>query len=68
MMASYSAAMFAVGGSGITFALAAIQDLIEKDLNRASRVKVIDLIWVVPDASEGFLLGMIEPHTSNILA
>jgi ferric-chelate reductase len=46
--------MFAVGGSGITFALAAIQDLIEKDLNRASRVKVIDLIWVVPDASEGF--------------
>ncbi|RDB26830.1 Ferric reductase transmembrane component 5 [Hypsizygus marmoreus] len=50
IFASYSAAVFIVGGSGITFALSVVQDLIKKDLKGRSRVKVIELIWVVPDA------------------
>lgn len=50
IFASYSAAVFVVGGSGITFALAAVQDLIQKDLRGRSRVKVIELVWVVQDA------------------
>lgn len=29
VFASYSAAMFVVGGSGITFALSAVQDLVQ---------------------------------------
>ncbi|KAF8201138.1 hypothetical protein K438DRAFT_1671354 [Mycena galopus ATCC 62051] len=50
MMAhSYSAAVFVVGGSGISFAMAVIQDLIDKDLRGQSRVKIIELIWTVPD-------------------
>lgn len=49
MFASYSAAVFIVGGSGISFALAAVQDLIQEDLKGRSRVKVIELIWVVQD-------------------
>jgi ferric-chelate reductase len=49
VFASYSAAVFVVGGSGISFALSAVQDLVHKDLQRASRVKVIELIWCVQD-------------------
>ncbi|KAF8066781.1 hypothetical protein FPV67DRAFT_1496412 [Lyophyllum atratum] len=49
IFASYSAAIFVVGGSGITFALSTIQDLIRKDLKGRSRVKVIELVWVVQD-------------------
>ena len=49
VFSSFSAAVFAAGGSGITFALSAIQDLVQKDLRGASRVKIIELIWIVPD-------------------
>jgi len=49
MFHSYSAAVFVVGGSGISFAMAAIQDLIDKDLRGQSRVKIIELIWSVQD-------------------
>jgi len=49
LFSSFSSAVFVVGGSGISFALASIQDLIKKDLNGESRVKSIDLIWSVPD-------------------
>jgi hypothetical protein len=51
VFSSFSAAVFIVGGSGITFALSAIQDLVQKDLHGASRVKIIELIWIVPDPS-----------------
>ncbi|KAJ6558682.1 hypothetical protein B0H10DRAFT_1846647 [Mycena sp. CBHHK59/15] len=50
MFNSYSAALFVVGGSGITFALSAVQELIQQDLRGESRVKVIELIWAVQDA------------------
>jgi len=49
MFHSYSAAVFVVGGSGVSFALSAIQDLIAKDLRGQSRVKIIELIWTVQD-------------------
>lgn len=50
MMDSYSGAVFVVGGSGITFALSSISDLVQKDLQGLSRLKVIHLIWCVQDA------------------
>lgn len=50
MMDSYSGAVFLVGGSGITFALSALTDLVQKDLRTSSRLKVIHLIWCVQDA------------------
>jgi hypothetical protein len=49
VFASYSAAVFVVGGSGITFALAALQELVQADLAGKSRVKIIELIWSVQD-------------------
>ncbi|KAF8336099.1 hypothetical protein F5887DRAFT_988205, partial [Amanita rubescens] len=55
--ASYSAVVMMVGGSGITFALSIIQDLVQKDLQAQSRVKIIDLVWMVqnPDAMVPFI-------------
>lgn len=50
MMDSYSGAVFMVGGSGITFALSSIADLVQKDIQGSSRLKVIHLIWCVQDA------------------
>jgi hypothetical protein len=49
VFSSFSAAVFVAGGSGITFALSVIQDLVQKDLRGASRVKIIELIWIVPN-------------------
>lgn len=50
MMDSYSGAVFVAGGSGITFALSSITDLLQKDAQGRSRVKVIHLVWSVQDA------------------
>jgi ferric-chelate reductase len=49
MMDSYSGAVFVVGGSGITFALSSIADLVQKDVQGLSRLKAIHLIWCVQD-------------------
>jgi ferric-chelate reductase len=38
-----------IGGSGITFALPIIQDLVQKGTRGESRVKVIGLSWIVPN-------------------
>ncbi|KAJ7100632.1 hypothetical protein B0H15DRAFT_456421 [Mycena belliarum] len=49
MFNSFSAAIFIAGGSGITFALGAIQELVRQDLRGESRVRVIELIWIIQD-------------------
>jgi ferric-chelate reductase len=49
---SYSAAVFVCGGSGISFGLSAVQDLVQKDIEGASRLKVIELIWSIQDPGE----------------
>lgn len=49
VFASFSAAVFVVGGSGVSFALAAVQDLVRRDMKGASRVKAIELVWCVQD-------------------
>lgn len=46
---SFSAAVMIAGGSGITYALPIVQDLIQKDLIGESRTKSIDLIWSIPE-------------------
>ncbi|KAF8443883.1 ferric reductase like transmembrane component-domain-containing protein [Boletus edulis BED1] len=44
---NYSGAMFVAGGSGVTFALSALQDLVLA--GDRSRTKVIELIWSIQD-------------------
>ncbi|KAJ6466914.1 hypothetical protein C8R45DRAFT_838725 [Mycena sanguinolenta] len=64
MFNSFSAAIFVAGGSGITFALSAIQELIQHGLRNESRVRVIEFIWVVQDA--GSLMPLIPQFTALI--
>ncbi|KAJ8090405.1 hypothetical protein PM082_019003 [Marasmius tenuissimus] len=64
MFASFSAAVFVVGGSGITFALSAAQDLIRKDVEGHSRVKVIEIVWSVQDPTS--LVPLLPILTSMI--
>ena len=47
--ASYSAALFICGGSGISFGLSTVQELVQRDIEGRSRVKFVELIWVVQD-------------------
>lgn len=51
VFASYSAAIFVVGGSGISFALSAVQDILQRDSEGASRLKIIEVIWSVRDSA-----------------
>lgn len=44
---SYSAAMFIVGGSGVTFALPAVQELVRAGIS--SSVRDIDIVWCIAD-------------------
>jgi len=46
---SYSAVVLVCGGSGISFGLSVLQHLVQKDIEGASRVKVIELIWSIQD-------------------
>lgn len=49
MFASFSSAVFVCGGSGITFAMSVIQELVQKEEMGQSRMKMINLIWIVQD-------------------
>ncbi|KAG2059380.1 hypothetical protein BDR06DRAFT_949427 [Suillus hirtellus] len=60
VMSSYSGAVFAVGGSGVSFALSAVPDLIQA----ATGVKVIDIIWSVQDPSS---LTPLLPLLTNLV-
>ncbi|KAJ7187520.1 hypothetical protein GGX14DRAFT_611346 [Mycena pura] len=64
MFNSFSVALFVAGGSGIAFALSAIQELIQQDLRGESRVRVIELVWVVQDAAA--LAPLIPQFTAMI--
>lgn len=81
MMDTYSGALFVAGGSGITFALAAVQELIQKDIAGRSHVKVIELVWCVQNAGtlnlttyvfqiadcySGSLMSMLPTFTSLV--
>ncbi|KAK7438029.1 hypothetical protein VKT23_018197 [Stygiomarasmius scandens] len=64
IFSSFSSAVFVCGGSGITFGLSAIQELIQKDLEGKSRVKTIELIWTVQDP--GSLIPLLPLLTSMV--
>ncbi|CAL1710629.1 unnamed protein product [Somion occarium] len=65
LFASFSGALFVAGGSGITFALSAVQDLVQKDLRGESRLKSIELVWIVQDPS---MLIPLIPTFTDILS
>ena len=65
IFSSFSGAMFVAGGSGITFALAAVQDLLKKDLEYRSRIRAMELVWCIQDPSN---LTPLVPLFSTLIA
>ncbi|KAL4080085.1 ferric reductase like transmembrane component-domain-containing protein [Scleroderma yunnanense] len=62
VISNYSGALFVVGGSGITFALSAVQDLVR--LGSTGDMKIIDLVWSIRDIAS--LIPMIPFFTSLV--
>lgn len=62
MLDGFSGALFVVGGSGITFALSAIQELVQKDVQGKSRLNIIELVWSVQDIGGCTLLSTFYYH------
>ena len=65
IFASFSGALFVAGGSGITFALAAVRDLMKKDAESRSRVRAIELVWTVQDPAA---LAPLLPLFASLVA
>lgn len=49
MVTSYSAAMLVAGGSGVTYMLSTVSELLRKATEGACGVKFIELVWSVQD-------------------
>ncbi|KAI6110392.1 ferric reductase like transmembrane component-domain-containing protein [Pisolithus croceorrhizus] len=62
VMSSYSGALFVVGGSGITFALSAVQELVRSENDRG--VRVIDIVWGIRSAKS--LIPMVQLFASLV--
>ncbi|TFY64102.1 hypothetical protein EVJ58_g2857 [Rhodofomes roseus] len=46
---SFSGAMLVAGGSGVTYALATTQEIMQKSAEGASRTRVVELVWSITD-------------------
>lgn len=47
VISSFSGAMIVAGGSGITYALSTVEDLLESRAAGAGRTRVVELVWSV---------------------
>lgn len=65
VFASFSGALIVCGGSGITFGLSILQDLVAKDAVGECRLKYVELIWVVP--SQANLEGSVLPDLMELV-
>ncbi|TFY69686.1 hypothetical protein EVJ58_g278 [Rhodofomes roseus] len=65
MLSSFSGALLVVGGSGISYGLAAAEELIRKAADGTSSVTVLDLVWCVPYSD---CLTPMIPHFTFLLA
>ena len=54
VMSSYSSVLLVSGGSGITFGLGAVEELIMDIRNGRSSVKFIELVWTTQDRGWSF--------------
>lgn len=69
--ASYSAVVLIAGGTGITYVLSILLDLIKKDSEGVSRVRVIEVIWMVQDPcmyTHFIFHRLLKSYLSNPLA
>jgi hypothetical protein len=50
---AYSGAVLVAGGSGISYVMSVLDDMLRKHTNGMSHVRVIEVIWSVMDPGEG---------------
>ncbi|KAA1477942.1 hypothetical protein DENSPDRAFT_885508 [Dentipellis sp. KUC8613] len=67
VFAAYSGAVLVAGGSGITFVLGVLEDLLHKHVEGRSRLCAVDVVWSVANASAvtdvlGPILDLIRTH------
>ncbi|CCM01239.1 uncharacterized protein FIBRA_03288 [Fibroporia radiculosa] len=65
VLTSFSGAMLIAGGSGITYPLSTLQEMIQKGAEGASRVRVVELVWSITDPAA---LGPMMPQFRALLA
>lgn len=71
VFSSFCAAVIICGGSGISFGLSLLHDLVAKDGVAESRLKYVELVWVVPeqrsmdDAAMEELVGLVDEANFN---
>ncbi|ETW75457.1 ferric reductase [Heterobasidion irregulare TC 32-1] len=64
LFASYSGALLVAGGSGITFVLSILADLLQKHGEGRSRLRVIEVVWSVADPSA--LTALLPTFTTHL--
>ncbi|KAI0034711.1 hypothetical protein K488DRAFT_44902 [Vararia minispora EC-137] len=69
MFESYSGVLLAAGGSGISYILSILEDLVQKHIDGHSRVRIIEIIWSVGDFESLLQLlptlrPLLRPHLS----
>ncbi|PCH39470.1 hypothetical protein WOLCODRAFT_141288 [Wolfiporia cocos MD-104 SS10] len=65
IVSSFSGALLVSGGSGITYALSTVQELLRDAMMGSSRVRNVKLVWSVPDPTSivpllPMFIGMLE--------
>jgi hypothetical protein len=50
---AYSGAVLVAGGSGISYVMSVLDDMLQKHASGKSHVRVIEVIWSVMDPGEG---------------
>lgn len=61
VFASFSGALFVAGGSGISFGLAATQELLQRSAQGTTNVRAVELVWSVHH-TRMFLPFLPNPH------
>lgn len=58
MFTSYSGALLVAGGSGVTFILSVLEDILQKHAEGRSRLRVIEVVWSVSDPGTFLPFGL----------
>jgi ferric-chelate reductase len=58
VFSSFSGALLVVGGSGISFGLAAAQELVQRAVQGTSNVRTIELVWTTHHACTSFVRSL----------
>lgn len=64
VFSSYSAALIVCGGSGISFGLAVLQEMVHDAFDRSSRARLIDFVWTVQDPTS--IISLLPAFTKLI--